>query len=147
MGVKCLGLVTVEPAGWTDMVLIMREIADEEEQKRRISAHDSFKLGKKHYVPITDKGEIDQSENRSKIAFERSKKEPQPVGKVAGFRTATTDLLLDSEMDNRLWLYDGKLYQATRNDYSRKQIHLLILDFIDKERKKFQTLEKKFKDV
>ena len=47
---------------------------------------------------------------------------------------------------NRLWLYDGKLYQLTRNDYNQKQIHLLILDFLDKEKRKFQNLEKKFKN-
>lgn len=146
MGVKCLGAVTIEPAGWTDIAMIMREIADEEEQKKRISATEYLKLEKKRYIPVTDEGEVDQSENRCKILLERSKKEPQPVGDVAEFRTASTDLSINSDMTNCLWLYDGKLYKSTRNDYSQKQIHLLILDLLDKEKKKFQRLEEKFED-
>ena len=146
MGVKCLGVVVIEPAGFTDMVMIMNEISDKEEQRKRIAASEYLKLEKKRYIPITEKGEVDQSENRCKILLERSIKEPQLVGDVSELKTASTNLSINSDMMNRLWVYDGKLYQSTRNDYNQKQIHLLILDFLDKEKKKFQDLEKKFKN-
>ena len=105
-----------------------------------------IQLRNKRYIPLTYDGEIDQSENRCEVTLERSKKEPQPVGDVAEFRTASTDLSINPDMTNCLWLYDGKLYKSTRNDYSQKQIHLLILDFLDKEKKKFQNLQEKFED-
>ena len=140
MGVKCLGAVTIEPAGWTDIVIIMREITDVEEQKKRISATEYLKLGKKRYVPVTDKGEIDNSENRCKVLLERSKKEPLPVLEAGESVTA-------SDMVNRLWVFDGKLYKSTRNDYTQKQIHLLILDFLGKEKNKFKSLEEKLGDL
>jgi len=145
MGIKCLGAITIEPPGFTDLVLVLRDVNDEEEQKRIISTMGYFKLGKKRYFPLTHEGEVDQSENRCEITLERSKEKPQQVGEVAKLRTASTALSISSEMMNRLWLYDGKLYQSTRNDYSQEQVHLLILDFLDKEEKKFKELKEKFK--
>lgn len=146
MGISCIGQVSVVDAGWTDIVMVLRDVTNKEEQDKLISAMQYFQLGNKRYIPLTYEGEIDQSENRLEVTLERSKKEPQPVGEVAEFRTASTDLSINSDMANCLWLYDGKLYKSTRNDYSRKQIHLLILDFLDKEKKKFQNLEEKFED-
>ena len=145
MGIKCLGAITIEPPGFTDLVLVLRDVNDEEEQKRIISTMGYFKLGKKPYVPLTREGEVDQSENRCEITLERSKEKPQQVGEVAKLRTASTALSISSEMMNRLWLYDGKLYQSSRNDYSQEQVHLLILDLLDKEKTKFKELEEKFK--
>lgn len=146
MGIKCLGVVTIETATWTDILVIMNEIADREEQIKRAAAIEYLKLEEKRYIPITEKGEVDQSENRCKILLEHSKKETQLVGEISQFKTASTDLSINFDMMNRLWVYDGKLYQSTRNDYNQKQIHLLILDFLDKEKRKFQNLEKKFKN-
>ena len=144
MGVKCIGQVRIEPARFTKLIMALRGIADEE-RNRIISGMEYFQLGKKVYVPLAGEGKIDQSENRRKIALERSKEKPQPVGEVVELRTASTDLSISSAMVNRLWLYDSKLYQSTRNDYSQEQVHLLILDFLDKEKKKFKDLEEKFK--
>jgi len=146
MGVKCLGEVTIEPAIWNDILMIMNEIADREEQIKRAAAIEYLKLEKMRYIPITEKGEVDQSENRCTVLLERSKKEPQLVGEISEFKTASTDLSINFDMMNRLWVYDGKLYQSTRNDYNQKQIHLLILDFLDKEERKFKNLERKFKN-
>ena len=47
MGIKCLGAITIEPPGFTDLVLVLRDVNDEEEQKRIISTMGYFKLGKK----------------------------------------------------------------------------------------------------
>ena len=44
----------------------------------------------------------------------------------------------------RLWLYEGKIYETDRNDYDKQQAKLLILEFLDKERRKFQGLEQKY---
>lgn len=145
MGVKCIGQVTIEPPGLAELILALKGLADKKERNRMISAMEYFQLGKKVYIPLTGEGKIDQSANRCKVILERSRKEPQPVGEVVESRTASTDLSVSSAMMNRLWLYDGKLYQSTRNDYSQEQVHLLILDFLDKEKKKFKDLEEKFK--
>jgi len=145
MGVKCIGQVTIEPAGFAELIMALKDLEDEEEKNRVISVMEYFQLGKNVYVPVTGEGKIDQSENRCKITLERSTEKPQPVGEVVKFRTASTDLSISSAMLNRLWLYDGKLYQSSRNDYSQEQVHLLILDFLDKEEKKFKDLEEKFK--
>jgi hypothetical protein len=146
MGIRCLGVVAIEPATWNDILMIMDETADREEQIKRAAAIEYLKLEKKRYIPITEKGEVDQSENRCKILLGHSKKEPQLVGEISEFKTASTDLSINFDMMNRLWVYDGKLYQSARNDYNQKQIHLLILDFLDKEKRKFQNLKKKFKN-
>ena len=145
MAVRCLGKVTTESAGYEELIMALKDITDEEERNKIISVMEYFQLGKKVYVPLTGEGKIDQSENRCKITLECSKEKPQPVGEVVEFRTASTDLSISSAMVNRLWLYDSKLYQSTRNDYSQEQIHLLILDFLDKEEKKFKNLEENFK--
>ena len=145
MGVKCIGQVRIEPAGFAELIMALKDIADEEERNRIISVMEYFQLGKKPYVPLTGEGKIDQSENRCKVTLERSRKEPQPVAEVVEARTASTDLVISSAMMNRLWLYDSKLYQSTRNDYSQEQVHLLILDFLDKEEKKFKELRERFK--
>ncbi len=114
-------------------------------KKESFQLWDILNWVKKPYVPLTHEGEVDQSENRCEITLERSKEKPQQVGEVAKLRTASTALSISFEMMNRLWLYDGKLYQSTRNDYSQEQVHLLILDLLDKEKTKFKDLEEKFK--
>lgn len=145
MGVNCIGQVRIEPAGFAELIMTLKDMADEEEKNRIISVMKYFQLCEKCYVPLTHEGEVDQSENRCEITLERSKEKPQQVGEVVKFRTASTDLSINSAMLNRLWLYDCKLYQSSRNDYSQEQVHLLILDFLDKEKRKFKDLEEKFK--
>jgi hypothetical protein len=137
MGVKCLGMVTLESAGFSYLAIVMQEIKDDDEIEKRLSTKETLRLGNKHYAPMTDKGEVDNSENRCKVLIEQSKTEPLPVLEIG-------ESVIQSEMENRLWVFDGKLYQSSRNDYSQKQIYLLILDLIDKEKKKFQSLEEKF---
>ena len=145
MGVKCLGAVTIETFALAKLQA-MAFAAKYGEQIKQTPAMEYLKLEKKRYIPMTEKGEIDQSENRCEILLEHSKKEPQPVGEILGHMLVSTDTSVNLDMMNRLWVYDGKLYQATRNDYNQKQIRLLILDFLDKERRKFRNLEKKFKN-
>lgn len=145
MGVKSIGQVRIEPAGFTELIMALKDISDEEDRNKITSAMKYFQLCEKRYVPLTHEGEVDQSENRCEITLERSKEKPQQVGEVVKFRTAYTDLSISSAMMNRLWLYDSKLYQSSRNDYSQEQVHLLILDLLDKEKRKFKDLEEKFK--
>ena len=113
--------------------------------KKADCCHGILKVRKKAIYTYTEEGEIDQSENRCGILLERSKKEPQPVGEILGNLLVTIDLSINRDMVNRLWVYDGKLYESTRNDYDQKQIRLLILEFLDTEKRKFKNLEKKFK--
>lgn len=49
--------------------------------------------------------------------------------------------MLESNDANFLWLYDGWLWRTNR-DYTEEQIELLIIDEIDKERRKFERLKK-----
>lgn len=145
MEVKCLGEVIIEPASLAELIMALRGVADEEGKDKLTSAMTYFRLGEKQYVPLTDDGKIDHSENRCKTSLERSRGKPQPVGEVAEFRHFRADLSIKSSMVNRLWLYDGKIYQSNRNDYNQEQVHLLILDFLDREKKRFKDLEQKFK--
>ena len=135
MEVRCLGQITIQPANLLELMIELKELANDKEEREKLSSILTyFQLGEKRYVPLTDKGEIDNSENRCKAAIQRSTEKPQAVGEVVEPRTAYRDLSINSAMMNRLWLYDGKLYQSTRNDYNQEQIHLLILDFLDKEK-------------
>lgn len=146
MEIRCLGEVKSEPARYEELIIELKELANNEKQREKLSSILTYlHLGEKRYVPLTDNGEIDHSENRCRDALERSKETPQLVGEVVESRTASMDLSISPAMMNRLWLYDGKLYQSTRNDYNQEQVHLLILDFLDKEKRKFKELEEKFK--
>lgn len=49
--------------------------------------------------------------------------------------------MLESNDANFWWLYDGWLWRTNR-DYTEEQIELLIIDEIDKERRKFERLKK-----
>ena len=49
--------------------------------------------------------------------------------------------MLESDDANFLWLYDGWLWK-TKMDYTEEQIKLLILDEVEKERRKFERLKK-----
>jgi hypothetical protein len=154
MGVKCLGQVKVEPANLAMLIAELKRLKDEaepesiigdkDEAERVVSIMKYLGLDKKRYVPLNAKGETDNSENRCESALERARKKPQKVGEVVE-HTAGAPPSLNNAMVNRLWLYDGKLYQTTRNDYSEEQVHLLILDFLDREEKKFNTLTRRFK--
>ena len=146
MAVRCIGQVTTEHAGLTDVVLALGGIDDKKEKERTVSGMEYFyfQLGEKRYVPLTDDGVVDQSEKRCKTTLERSKRQPQPVGEVVQTRTSSTDLTISPALVGRLWLYDGKLYKSTRNDYGQDRIRLLILDFLDKEARRFKDLQRRF---
>ena len=89
MAVRCIGQVTTEHAGLTDVVLALGGIDDKKEKERTVSGMEYFyfQLGEKRYVPLTDDGVVDQSEKRCKTTLERSKRQPQPVGEVVQTRT------------------------------------------------------------
>ena len=143
MAIRRIGQVRTEPAGLTDVVLALTGIADGGEKERTVSGMEYFyfQLGGKRYVPLTDEGVVDQSENRCKTTLERSKRQPQLVGEVVRTRTASADLSISPASVGQLWLYDGKLYKSSRNDYGQDRIRLLILDFLDKEERRFKDLE------
>lgn len=50
----------------------------------------------------------------------------------------------DVRDDNIYYLYNGVIYKPDRRDYSVEKIKLLILEFEDKERQKFERLKNKF---
>ena len=145
MRATCLGEVTIEPAGFTELILALGDLADGEERDKLASALEYFQLGGSRFVPLTAEGEVDRSENRCRITSAESENNPQPVGE-APTRTGVSDPSSPTggSMRNRLWLYEGKVYRLDRNDYSLKQVHLLILDSQERERKRFEDLEKKF---
>lgn len=48
--------------------------------------------------------------------------------------------------DRHFWLYDGWIFKTTR-EYEQEEAQLLILEEIDKERRKFERLKAKFSDT
>ena len=89
-----------------------------------------FELGGNYYVPITGANEAERSKGANEIelalenALERSRDEPQIIGQVKEPDCGSSNI---DAMINRLWLYDGKIYQLRRNDYNKEQVRLLIL--------------------
>ena len=118
---------------------LANEVAEE------LTGIDYFKLGENYYVPIKGENEVDESKSRCDTALKQSNEKPRRIAKVKKFKGWSSDLSIDYTMINCIWLYDGKIYQLYRNDYDYKQVHLLILDYIDKEKRKFEKLEQKFK--
>ena len=120
MGVSCLGQVTIGGARIQELIIKIRGLGDNKDSNRLSSILTYFELGKKRYVPLTHEGKVDNSENRCEVTLECSKEKPRPVGEVVKSITASKDLSISSAMMNRLWLYDSKLYESTRNDYSQE---------------------------
>ena len=106
-----------------------------------------FKLGRKLYVHIiTDENKVDWAKGKSNSILEKSRAEAQRIGEVKEFNgeNPSSSSIVDA-MVNRLWLYDGKIYQLRKNYYDKERVRLLILDYLGKEEAKFKVLEKKFK--
>jgi len=142
MSVKCLGKPTIPRD-----LRIISHIPEPGEQNFRgereyvISPKKYLELQGKRYLPLKGQGEINNSENACVNATRRSKRESQLVGEIksiGGIEKVNESTLL------RLWLYDGKIYELDRNDYDKQQVKLLILDFLDKEKGKFQKLKQKY---
>jgi len=104
-----------------------------------------LQLGTKRYVPLTEGNEIAQSPNMCEVALEDAKEKPRRVGELTTSPSLLVKPAVNPSLTNRLWLYDGKLYQTLRNDYTQQQVRLLILNLIEREKGKFQQLERRFK--
>jgi hypothetical protein len=159
MSIKCLGkptmpedlyihIITAVPPYNENPRLIKPENKAIEEPKEKteviIPGGRHLELCGKCYLPLKGKGEINKSENSCINAIRQSKKEPQLVCEIKhkGGIEKVDDLTFQ-----RLWLYDGKIYEANRNDYDKKQAKLLILDLLDKEKNKFQKLKHKYEST
>ena len=150
MGIRCLGAVSIESDKFAEWVAEELCKANQEENPSKPALPTMYlKLGTKRYVPIMDNHEIDNSKDACENALERSRQKPQPVGEVdKGLSSYASDLYVKcvkETMLNRLWLYHGKIYELDRNDFNQEKVHLLILEFLDKEEKKFETLRRVFK--
>jgi len=144
MSVKCLGKPTI-PKEIRIRTWVPRPNYGEQNSKEKtehiIFSPRYLELRGKQYSPITGKGEIDKSKNSCVNAIRRSKKEPQLAGEI---KTVGGGEKVNDSTFLRLWLYDGKIYEVDRNDYDRKQVKHLILDFLEREKRKFQKLERKY---
>ncbi len=144
---KCLGKVDIEVSFASAMMMKYKQLGEDKgsnmDESEEIRAY--FALGKDSYVPLSEKNEVKDSEKRCESTYEQSKKKPQAVGKVDKSAAVYPNVSISSEMLNRVWLYNGKIYAENRNDYGEEQIHLLILDCVDKEKSKFDKLKDKFK--
>ncbi len=147
MSVKCLGKPT-----WSNLREIHLQFVEKTPERERIAREQHiplkrgspFELHGKEYYPlkgIKGKPEMDERLNNCVNALRRSRKEPQLIGEIKS--VGQTEEVNHSTL-LRLWLYDGKIYEVDRNDYDKKQVKLLILNFLDRERKKFQKLERKY---
>jgi len=146
MRVLCLGQVTIGSAQYDDLIKELNKLGSGEEGKRLSTILPHFRLGEKRYVSMTDKGEVDRSQNILEITLKRSREKPQPIGEILETKYTYQNLSIKEPMLNRLWLYDSRLYQVDRNDLSQEQIHLLIFDFLEKQNRKFEDLERKYKE-
>jgi len=144
MSVKCLGkpripqdifiIITYESPGEQD---------SEGERKRFIKTEKCLELYGKRYLPLKGASEKDKDkiEKNCINAMRQSKKEPQSLVGIMG---KVRNEGINEQTSMRLWLYEGKIYETDRNDYDKHQAKLLILEFLDKEKRRFQGLEQKY---
>jgi len=100
-----------------------------------------LELHGKRYLPLKGATEKDKIEKSCVNAIRLSKKEPQSLVET---KSKVSNEGINERTFMRLWLYEGKIYEVDRNDYDKQQVKLLILDFLDKERRKFQELKQKY---
>jgi len=141
MSVKCLGKPTTPGDLRIIMVTSRHGEQDLKDKKECIIPRRYLELYGKQYFPLKGRGKIDESKNNCVNSIRRSKREPQLIGEV---KTIGGKEKINDPTLLRLWLYGGKIYEVDRNDYDKKQVKLLILDFLDKEKRKFQKLEQKY---
>ena len=151
MEISCLGKVDIadplDAGTVTRLFELLRSGMNQNEATEELTGIDYLKLGENYYVPVKGENGVDTSKKRCETVLKKSRKEPQQITKVKNFKDASSDLSIDYTMINCIWLYDGRIYQLYRNDYDYKQIHLLILDYIDKEKNKFEKLNREFKII
>ena len=152
MEIRCLGKVRIDEVRIIKFTPAYgdaesREPKGDMDGKEMMVGGGVFESGGNYYVPITGANKAERSKGANEIelalenALERSREEPQIIGQVKESDYGSSNI---DAMINRLWLYDGKIYQLRRNDYNKEQVRLLILDYLGKEEAKFKTLEKKF---
>lgn len=138
MLVKCLGKPRI-PQDMTIDFSIPRPGEQKPEKKTgsTIKTEKCLELDGRRYLPLKGASEKDKIEKNCVNAIRRSEKEPQPL-------VETSSKARNERTFMRLWLYEGKIYEVDRNDYDKQQLKLLILEFLDKEKRRFQDLEQKY---
>jgi hypothetical protein len=79
MMVLCLGQVTIGSAKHDDLIKELNKLGGGEEGERLSTILPHFRLGEKRYVSMTDKGEVDRSQNILEITLKRSREKPNPL--------------------------------------------------------------------
>lgn len=139
MAIKCLGRISIDPGN----KLVFRSV-ENNAISSTISIPGKLELGGKTYLPLTDNNELNHKANFDDI-LSLSAKTPQRIGEVGTLEASEKGQDLNKSLINRLWLYDSKLYISDRNDYDKNQMHLLILDYLDRQKSKFDKLNQKYK--
>jgi len=142
MSVKCLG----KPRIPQDIIIVATyegpgKQNPEGKTRHKIKTEKCLELHGKRYLPLKGASEKDEIEKSCVNAVRQSKKEPQSLVET---KSKDSNEGVNERTFMRLWLYEGKIYETDRNDYDKQQAKLLILEFLDKERRKFQGLEQKY---
>jgi hypothetical protein len=141
MRVKCLGRVT-PPHDIQVITAVPRPDYGDNKAKLEPFYTQYFTLGQKQYLPLSKSAGINKSKDFHEKFIKQSKKEPQPIVEIAKSKIAGSDSPKESTL-GKLWLYNEKIYEFDRNDYDQQQVKLLILDFLEEERKEFAELKRK----
>lgn len=131
---KCLGKVEVEIMMWEAMTGIT--------DINKISAY--YKLGKDNYLPLSDNNAVITANEDLERLYKESKKKPIKVGNVTEHFMVGRKPTVSDAMLNKLWMYDGKLYTDSMNDWSEKAVFCLIKEVIDKRKRRINKLSKQF---
>ena len=115
-------------------------LVDANQYREIVIPSKNFELYHKLYSFLSENGKINESKDLFQKLIRQSKTEPQPIVEIS--KTAGSDSIKESTL-GRLWLYNEKIYEFDRNDYDQRQVKLLILDFLDKEKEKFARLKRK----
>jgi len=141
MRVKCLGRVA-PPHDIRIITAVPRPDYQDNKDKLEPFYTQYFTLGQKQYLPLSKSGGINKSKGFHEKIIKQSKKEPQPIVEIYKSKIAGSGSIKESTR-GRLWLYNEKIYEFDRNDYDQQQVKLLILDFLEEERKEFSELKRK----
>ena len=132
---KVLGKVEVEIMMWEAAAGITTDI-------NKISSY--YKLGKDNYLPLSDNNDVITTNEDLERLNKESKKKPIKLGKVKEHFIVGRKPTISDDMLNKLWMYDSRIYEENRNDYNEEQVTLLIYQCIDKEKRTFDNLRKKY---
>ena len=134
---KCLGRAE-PPVEIRIITAIPRPDYHDHKPKQEPYFTQHFTLGQKQYLPLSKSGEINKSKEFSDKYIRLSKKEPRQICEISNEK-------IKESTRGRLYLYNEKIYEFDRNDYNQQQVKLLILDFLEKEKKEFARLKRRYK--